>query len=224
MKRYFLISLFFIGMTGSVQASTIPPGRINNHNGKEIPLEEGGRRLRDFYLSLDVENLWIAGQHINWETGMADRPDVTSGNHTHCSAFVAAACKKLNIYILRPPEHKQVLLANAQFEWLKGSDALSEGWRLVTGADPYEAAQRLANKGMVVVAICQNPDPAKPGHAALVMPAALTTEKMEESGPVCIMAGTHNFNKISLRNGFRSHLTGWPERSILFYYNIHLPG
>jgi hypothetical protein len=223
MKRYILIPLFFIAMAGSVQPNTVPPGQINDHNGKEIPLEESGRRLRDFYLSLDVEHLWIAGQHINWETGIADKPDATSGNHTHCSAFVAAACKKLNIYILRPPEHKQVLLANAQFEWLKGSDALSAGWRPVTGADPYEAAQRLANKGMVVVAICQNPDPAKPGHAALVMPDAMTTEKMEAAGPVCIMAGTHNFNKISLRNGFRSHLTEWPERSIMFYYNTNLP-
>jgi hypothetical protein len=197
---------------------------INDAEGRKIPLEDGGRRLRDFYFSLDVENLWIAGQHINWENGIADKPDATSGNHTHCSAFVAAACKRLNIYILRPPEHKQVLLANAQFEWLKSNNAVSEGWKPLTGGDPYETAQRLANRGLVVIAICENPDPSKPGHIALIMPAELTREEMEESGPACIMAGRHNFNKISLKNGFKSHLTAWPERSILFYYNSKIPG
>jgi len=186
-------------------------------------LPENGRRLREFYLSLQVEQLWLAGQHVSWETGVADRPDATSGNHTHCSAFAAAACKRLNIYLLRPPEHKQILLANAQYDWLPTPAAADAGWRPVAGRNIYEAAQNLANKGYIVLAICQNPDPKKPGHTALVMPADLRPEKLEESGPEMIMAGTHNHNRISLKAGFHSHLTGWPEHAVLFYYNTQTP-
>jgi hypothetical protein len=72
-----------------------------------IPLEPAGRALKEFYFALNVENGWQAGSHVDWETGIADRPDATAGNHTHCSAFVAAACKRMEIYILRPPEHGQ---------------------------------------------------------------------------------------------------------------------
>src|SRR5580658_6131884 len=49
-------------------------------------IEPAGRQLKEFYFSLDVEHLWIAGNHVNWETGEADKPDATAGNHTHCSA------------------------------------------------------------------------------------------------------------------------------------------
>jgi hypothetical protein len=230
MKILLLLTLFFAGIANSANANhPRAVGLIRMESPvswpsfpiweKKIPLEEAGKRLRDFYLSLDVENGWIAGMHVNWEDGVADHPDATSGNHTHCSAFVAAACKKLDIYMLRPPQHKQELLANAQFEWLKGAEAAADGWKPVNDNNPYLTAQKLANKGVVVVAICENPDPKKPGHAALIMPSELSMDKMEESGPVCIMAATHNFNKISLKNGFKSHLTEWPEPRILFYYN-----
>jgi hypothetical protein len=49
---------------------------------------------------MNVESLWIAGQHINWETGEPDRGGDYEGpgNHTHCSAFSAAAANRLGIY------------------------------------------------------------------------------------------------------------------------------
>src|SRR4051794_10037755 len=69
--------------------------------------------------AMGVESKWIAGAHIDWRSGEPDgRPETSAGRHTHCSAFVAAAAEKLGVHILRPPEHSQVLLANAQFEWL----------------------------------------------------------------------------------------------------------
>ena len=197
--------------------------QANTGNTNLFKIEANGNRLKIFYLGLNVENLWIAGSHINWETGVADKPDATSGNHTHCSAFVAAACKRLNIYILRPPEHKQLLLANAQYEWLASGEAANSGWKPVTGNNVYEAAQVLANKGMLVIAVCKNPDESKPGHAALVMPTEITKEKLSEEGPVVIMAGTHNHNMISLKKGFKSHLANWPETSVQFYYNTSAP-
>jgi hypothetical protein len=89
--------------------------------------------------------------------------------------------------------------------------------------DKGEAVQRLANEGHVVIAVCRNPDQAKPGHVALVMPEESSSEKLGKSGPELIMAGTHNHNKVSLKAGFHSHLTEWPEHVILFYYNTRAP-
>lgn len=182
-------------------------------------VDESGLKLKQYYLSLNVENLWMAGQHINWETGQANDENATHNIKTHCSAFVAAACKRLGIYILRPPAHKQVLLANAQYDWLETSEATSEGWREITGDNRYEMAQAYANDGYVVVAITKNLNPHKPGHTALIMPTEMWPEKLAEYGPTLIMAGTKNYNSISLRAGFKHHLNGWPENVIRFYYN-----
>lgn len=192
----------------------------NDHPVDPLPVDKQGRLLEKFYRSLDVEHLWIAGSHINWETGVADRPDATSGNHTHCSAFVASACEKLGIYILRPPEHGQALLANAQYDWLQTEEARRNGWSMITNNNRiylYNQVQKLANAGKLVIAIIKNPDDSKPGHAALIMPKEIDEDKLTESGPVLIMAGTHNFNFISLKNGFKSHIADWPENEIMFY-------
>lgn len=190
---------------------------------RSTKIAPAGDSLKAFYLSLNVENLWIAGSHVNWETGVADKPDAKSGTHTHCSAFVASVCKRLNIYVLRPPEHKQILLANAQYEWLSSADAVADGWKPVTGDNVFETAQTLANNGTVVIAICKNPEEKKPGHAALVMPAEISKRMLSEEGPVVIQAGTHNHNKVSLKAGFKSHLIDWPTTNVLFYYNSRAP-
>ena len=61
---------------------------------------------------MGVESKWIAGEHVYWDTGLPTGvPETSPGKHTHCSAFVAAAAKNLGVYILRPPEHGQKLLA-----------------------------------------------------------------------------------------------------------------
>src|SRR5437763_13768976 len=73
-----------------------------------------GKRLTAALDAMDVEHKWLAREYVKWETGEALDKAVTDGKpHTHCSAFVAAACKKLGVYILRPPEHKATQLANA---------------------------------------------------------------------------------------------------------------
>jgi hypothetical protein len=204
-----LLSLFFVWGMMAANAQRV------------ITVNQKGNSLKSFYLSLNVENGWLAGQHVNWETGVADHPDATTGNHTHCSAFVAAACKRMNIYILRPPEHKQILLANAQYEWLSTAAAAAAGWKPVSSSNHYEAAQQLANNGIPVIAICKNFDEKKPGHAALVMPAEISTNELQENGPAVIMAGTHNHVIISLKKGFHSHLAEWPEQAVSFYYHTN---
>jgi hypothetical protein len=182
-----------------------------------IPLKPSGQQLKDFYYGMDVESHWIAGTHIDWMTGDPNEPGATKGIHTHCSAFVAAACYRLHIYILRPPEHGQVLLANAQSDWLQTQAARDSGWEAIADPNRYEAVQKRANEGYVVVAICQNPDPKAPGHAALVLPSPISADELATVGPWVIMAGTHNHNKINLKAGFGSHLTSWPEDNVRFY-------
>jgi hypothetical protein len=189
----------------------------------KLPIDDNGRALKNFYLGLNVENRWISGQHVDWESGEPDKPGAEQDIHTHCSAFVAAACKRLNTYILRPPEHKTMLLANAQHDWLGSAEGQRNGWTAITGENSYLEAQRYANSGHLVIATYKNPDPKIPGHIAMVVPAAIGTEKIAESGPMLIMAGTHNFNYISLKSGFRSHIAEWPEHEILFYVNTNLP-
>jgi hypothetical protein len=179
-----------------------------------------GRDLQKFYLSLDVEHHWIAGMHVDWETGVADKPDATAGNHTHCSAFVAAACQRRGIYILRPPQHGQILLANAQSEWLPSAEGREAGWRQLTNPrlpELYWQIQQMANSGAIIVAAIRNPDESHPGHIALIMPKQTDQAVVEAEGPMVIMAGKHNFNYISLAKGFKSHLHEWPSAEVQFY-------
>ena len=185
-----------------------------------LKLDTAGIKLKEFYLKQHVESLWLAGHHVNWETGEIDNPDATKGIKTHCSAFVASVCKQKNIYILRPPEHKTMLLANAQYDWLFSEDAIKKGWRQIKDS-MYVKAQALANKGFVVAAVCKNPDPKKPGHIALIMPSKKSVEDLNNEGPTLIQAGRLNKNYISLKEGFKHHISDWATTTneIMFFYN-----
>ena len=201
------------------ERNSIPKNFYSKPFKDEFSLSAEGKKLREFYKSLNVENLWLSGQHVNWETGVQDNPEAEKGNHTHCSAFVAAACKRMNIYILRPPEHGQILLSNAQADWLDSEKGRSEGWQVIMGNNLYENVQNMANGGKVVLAVFKNPDPSKPGHIALIMPTKFPKEEIIESGPKLIMAGEKNWNQVNLKTGFKYHVHHWPENEIKFYYN-----
>jgi hypothetical protein len=179
-----------------------------------------GQQLAAVLDGMNVESLWIADQHVNWETGEADRGAEYEGpgKHTHCSAFAAAAAKKLGVYILHPPEHGQLLLANAQAKWLSSDKGASQGWRAVAGA---EAAQTQANRGNLVVVVFANPDPHEPGHVAIVRPSEKSTAALERNGPDIIQAGTHNHERTVVRVGFSSHPGAWPDG--VRYYMHSLP-
>jgi hypothetical protein len=168
--------------------------------------------------SMHVEEHWIAGAIVDWRTGDPTGKAIAhNGKHTHCSQFTAAACEKLGIYILRPPEHSAVLLANAQFDWLP-NEGSAAGWTPV--ADGV-AAQDLANRGQVVVAVCQNSDPKKSGHIAIVRPGKKTPQQIAAEGPDVIQAGGTNFNSTSLKRGFANHPQAFPNGEIRFY--AHAP-
>src|SRR5882762_4929626 len=137
------------------------------HLALATPITEQGEKLIAYLDSLKVEEYWLSGAIVDWRTGLpTGQPIKDEGKHTHCSQFAAAACERLGVYLLRPPEHGAVLLANAQFDWLpeKGREA---GWSAVSDG---VAAQDLANRGSVVVAIYKNHDPKKSGHIAIVRP------------------------------------------------------
>jgi hypothetical protein len=171
---------------------------------------------------LDVETKWIAGAHVNWRTGLPDGvPETSPGRHTHCSAFVAAAAEEFGVYILRPPQYGQVLLANAQNEWL-AIDGRFEGWRRLHG--PAEA-QEAANRGQLVVASYHNHHDNKPGHIAIVRPADKKAEDIAAEGPNVIQAGTINSASISLKAGFAGHTSAWNNNEIDYYaHALHNAG
>ncbi|MBS0582477.1 MAG: hypothetical protein JSS42_05175 [Proteobacteria bacterium] len=168
--------------------------------------------------TLDVEHHWPAGVHVHWESGEPDgKPESGIGKHTHCSAFVAAAAKRLGIYILRPPEHKQILLANAQFDWLANEGA-SRGWRPLRDA---AEAQAQANRGMFVVAAYKNRRDDKPGHIAIVRPGTKSPAVLAGEGPDITQAGARNYRSTTLAQGFAGHPAAWRDREVRFY--AHAP-
>jgi hypothetical protein len=164
--------------------------------------------------AMGVESKWIAGEHVYWESGLPTGvPETSPGKHTHCSAFVAAAAKKLGVYILRPPEHAQKLLANAQNEWLAEAGA-ARGWRRLANGREAQAA---ANRGMLVVASYHNHHDDRPGHIAIVRPGTKTPEQIAAEGPDVIQAGSVNATSISIKSGFAGHPAAWRDNEIAYY-------
>jgi len=110
--------------------------------------------------------------------------------------------------MLRPPEHGQILLANAQAAWFHSPAGPQNGWREVkTSKD----AQSLANTGNLVAIVYENPDGHKPGHIAIVRPAARSERLLEENGPEITQAGEKNYIKTSTKVGFEHHPGAWPD-------------
>lgn len=176
-----------------------------------------GHRLGAFLDGLQVESRWPAGVHVDWETGLPDgKTEHFEGKHTHCSAFVASAAKQLGVYILRPPEHGQMLLANAQYDWL-AADGPASGW---TPAANGFAAQQAANRGFLVVAAYKNHDDSRPGHIAIVRPTDRTRAEILADGPEIIMAGEHNYQATTAKHGFANHPTAFPDEIRYYQHDL----
>ncbi len=178
-------------------------------------ISPAGQALAQKLDGFQVETHWPAHLHVNWETGIPDgKPEKGTGVHTHCRAFVASAAKQLGVYILRPPDHGQVLLANAQNEWLESGDGEGAGWHpLKDGAE----AQAAANKGDLVVASYHNHHDNKPGHIAIVRPSIKSAEAIAAEGPDMIQAGAQNYNVVSAKQGFAGHPAAWRNSEIEYY-------
>ena len=167
-----------------------------------------GKKLIEKLDGMDVEHLWEPGRSVAWKTGklLKEQGEYRKSN-THCSAFVAATCLKMDIYILRPPEHETKNLANAQVDWLasKGSES---GWKPVKNANE---AQHLANRGQVVVAAFKETHADRHGHIAIVRPSDKSNDAIQLEGPQITQAGSTNANNTSLKEGFKHHPGAFPN-------------
>jgi hypothetical protein len=172
------------------------------------PVTAAGSRLAAFLDGTGVDHLWLSGFRVNWETGAPISAWNDGRKHTHCSAFVASAAKQLGIYILRPPEHSAILLANAQMHWLRSAEAAAKGWQIVPDVT---SAQARANLGDLVVAAFENPDPEEPGHIAIVRPSEIDAATLAATGPLVTQAGGHNSLSEPLAKGFHNHPGAWLE-------------
>jgi hypothetical protein len=177
-------------------------------------ISPAGKSLAEKLDAMDVEHHWLPGQRVNWKTGepIAGAPR-DNGKHTHCSAFAAEACRRLGIYLLRPPEHSATLLANAQYDWLFKSGK-ENGWTQVP--DGLQA-QHFANAGYVVVAVYKESDPTHPGHIAIIRPSTKSEEQIADEGPQVTQAGGHNAKSTTLKKGFANHRGAFADHKIRFF-------
>ena len=209
MKLLGFILFTFISITSSVaqQATT-------------DSITENGRKLLTLLDASRVEELWQKGYRVNWETGQTVAVS-NNPSSTHCSVFAASFAKKVGVYILRPPEHKQSLLANGQYDWLQTNMAAHEGWQKVNnGVD----AQNLANKGYLVVTVFKNADEKKPGHIAVIRPAVKPLDLLQDEGPQVTQSGGKNHYSISLIKGFANHPDAWPNGVIFYEHKVNWVG
>jgi hypothetical protein len=169
---------------------------------------------------MHVEEHWIAGAIVDWRNGdPTGQPVKDDGKHTHCSQFAAAACERVGIYLLRPPEHSAALLANAQYDWLE-AEGRGKGWSPVADG---KAAQELANRGILVVAVYKNHDPKKSGHIAIIRPSEKSASEIKAEGPEVIQAGGTNRNSCSLKKGFGNHPGAFAKGEIRFFSQARPP-
>lgn len=176
------------------------------------PLAPAGKKLAAALDAMHVDQLWLSGGVVDWKTGVTQSTPADGKKHTHCSAFVAAACMRLGVYILRPPEHSATQLANAQYDWLR-QEGKKHGWTLVKTA---KTAQHLANQGKLVVATFKEVG-GQPGHIAIVRPSAKSDEAIAAAGPQIIQAGMHNYTSTSLNQGFKNHPAAWRDGKVRYY-------
>ncbi|MEB0031565.1 hypothetical protein QN372_12470 [Undibacterium sp. RTI2.1] len=177
-------------------------------------ITSNGQRLTQFLDQTRVEELWPAGVHVAWETGVPNgKPAKGEGKHTHCSAFVAAIAKRLGIYILRPPDHSAQLLANAQYDWLLTQGA-PKGWEERLSS---KQAQQAANSGVLVVAVYRSHHDDKPGHIAIVRPDLKSGRALDLEGPQITQAGAVNYLSATLAQGFASHPLAWKKKEVRYF-------
>jgi hypothetical protein len=183
------------------------------------PITAAGQRLAQVLDGMNVESLWLAHEHVDWKTGQPDRSADYDGpgRSTHCSAFAAAVGLRLGVYMLRPPEHGQILLASAQTQWFGSGAAQQVGWKPV---DSMQAAQTLANQGKLVVICYATPNPRRPGHIVIVRPSLKSAAELALEGPQVIQAATENRSSSPAAYSFGAHPGAWPSAVQIFAHDV----
>jgi hypothetical protein len=182
--------------------------------GPDGAISPRGRALARALDHTGVEHLWLPDQPVDWRTGRRD-PEAPV-LRSHCSAFVAGVCAAFQVDILRPPEHGEKLLANAQCRWLDKEGA-AHGWQALQDGSQ---AQCRADQGELVVACYRNPENDEAGHIAIVRPGAKSRPKLLAEGPDVIQAGRVNYRRVSVRLAFSNHPLAWEHNRILYYAHL----
>jgi hypothetical protein len=198
----------------------------------------GGPRLAEFLDALPVTTRWIHDHRVVWQTGQQNAPEGSGLTpETHCSAFAAAVTLMLDIYLLRPPNHGQDRLANAQADWLEGAatfpgpTASDSGWIALGSsgdAGALTAAVDTANAGRLVIAIykaspVRGPDGTLhpvPGHVVIVRPQSATA--VGADGPHVMSVADVNRPDTTMRTAFHAHPQAWPDRIGLYAHPTDL--
>jgi len=211
---------FVLLVASSVSLHAEPPATVPSVTPADAPccgvITPNGQHLLALLDSMDVEHHWLNHHRVDWKTGH----EVRSGfqqKDTHCSAFAAAASYRLHVYLLRPPEHSQEMLANGQGRWLASEKSRREGWEPVTAQE----AQRRANLGEFVVGVYVEADPHTHGHIVVIRPAEKTTAELAQDGPQDAMAGVNNYSSRPVAQSFGSHPNAWPDG--IRYYAHKVP-
>ena len=63
------------------------PSQSSVDNTVQLKVDVNGNQLKTFFLGMNVENLWIAGSHINWETGLQINQKLHQA-HIHIAALL----------------------------------------------------------------------------------------------------------------------------------------
>jgi hypothetical protein len=198
-------------------------------------ISEGGERLSDFLDGTNVETRWLADHHVIWQTGQPNGPaEGDPAHHTHCSAYVAAAALDLDIYILRPPNHEQLQLANAQVSWLggvgtesgptatKGRVELPRGKRRRwCSRSSHCRRQRWEARGRGVSRRRSNPM-VRRYNAPDISSLSDLRNPSQPTKPQVVTAGVKNFKSASMKFAFGDHALAWPREIQLFVHDTAL--
>lgn len=176
-----------------------------------FPITRAGEALSSYLDSLNIMHKWQPGVHVDWLSG---EPDNKTGVTTsHCSTFAAAAMARMNVYLLRPPQHSEYLLANAQYNWLI-NESKQQGWFAIENG---LKAQEWANQGYAVIVAVKNPNSKRPGHIAVVRPSTKPDDNIINEGPDITQAGLENYQRSSVLQGFIHHIKSAQDSSLIYY-------
>ena len=205
-KRHFLFSFLLLLISSQLWASPCCG-----------PINKKAQSLEKVFDQMNVEKLWLQGSHVDWETGLSDKPNGYRGadTHSHCSAFAAALTKKLGAHLLTPIEHPGVFLASAQTKWLLSDEGIKNGWKRIL---EMQEAQKLANDGELVIAAFLSEKENKSGHIAIIRPSLKSIAELESDGPQIIQAGKKNYSSTSVRIGFINHKNAFPSKIFYFHH------
>ena len=181
-------------------------------------------KLEKVLNSMDLSTKWLPGYNVDCLTGERVKEKSTTVSSSHCSCFVFAVCKKMNIKMIGTPEYKQYHLSTNQMRWLKTDDAKKSGWNEINGSlnEKYLMSQKKANNGYLVIAGVEQDNEIR-GHIAIVRPSNKMDFYVKNEGPEVMSSSTINTVSSSLRDDFLYYQKDMKdfENRTKFYYNAN---